>query len=547
MYSIGSCELIWSMNLLTDDVLTVTTRDGGAGKAASLPSLLAGMARGEVAGFPAMRPHQRPAWHMFLVQLGALAMWTARQSDLPTQPGAWADLLRALTPDHADDAPWRLVGLEATKPAFMQPPVPCGQHGKGLKWSLIETPDALDLLITSRNHDLKQAVAKNASAEDWMFALVSLQTSEGFGGAKNYGIVRMNGGSSSRPMLRLAAAGERDLSIDPSASWARDVGRLLQDRRESPTALGNVGGPALLWCFAWPEGEQLELRKLDPWFIEVCRRVRLSQSAQSGTQLTARSGTSTQGRIDGKAFKGNVGDPWAPVEKASGKSLTLARRSFTYGLLHELLYSGNWQVPLLAQASAEDPSDLALVAEAISRGNSKTEGFKSRVVPVPRSVRRLFSSETARELAAAQMEEIKGVNQALRYAVALGAAHGAREKLEGPDSTRKERQRLYGFADPATERLDSDADRLFFPSLWKRVAAANRDDGERQDAKVSFLRKLKDAGDAALDEALAALPRRAVYRERALVRGRRAFVNKLRRTSACRDLFVGEDVHDPAG
>ena len=520
------------MNLLTDEVLTVTTRDDGAGKAASLPSLLAGMAGGEVAGFPAMRPHQRSAWHMFLVQLGALAMWTARQSDLPTQPGAWADLLRALTPDHADDAPWRLVGLKETKPAFMQPPVPCGQHGKGLKWSLIETPDALDLLITSRNHDLKQAVAKNASAEDWMFALVSLQTSEGFGGAKNYGIVRMNGGSSSRPMLRLAAAGERDLSIDPSASWARDVGRLLKDRRESPTALGNIGGPALLWCLAWPEGEQLELRKLDPWFIEVCRRVRLSQSAQSGTQLTARSSTSARGRIDGKAFKGNVGDPWAPVEKVSGKSLTLAGRSFNYGLLHELLYSGNWQVPLLAQASAEDPSDLALVAEAISRGNSKTEGFKSRVVPVPRSVRRLFSSETARELAAAQMEEINGVNQALRYAVALGAAHGAHESLT---------KGHYGFAKPATDRLDRSADRFFFPSLWERVAAANRDETERHNAKVSFLRKLKDAGDAALEDVLATVPRRAVYKERALVRARSAFANKLRRTSACRELFLGED------
>ena len=529
MYSIGSYELIWSMNLLTDDVLTVTTRDGGAGEAASLPSLLAGMAGGEVAGFPAMRPHQRPAWHMFLVQLGALAMWTARQSDLPTQPGAWADLLRALTPDHADDAPWRLVGLEATKPAFMQPPVPCGQHGKGLKWSPVETPDALDLLITSRNHDLKQAVAKNASAEDWMFALVSLQTSEGYNGSGKRGIARMNRGSSSRPMLRLAPAGERDMSIDPSTSWARDVRRLLRNRTESSGSLGKVGGPALLWCLAWSEGEQLDLRKLDPWFIEVCRRVRLYRV---GAQLAAHSSTSRRERVDGKAFKGNVGDPWAPVEKANGKSLTLAGRSFTYGLLHELLYSGNWQVPLLAQASAEDPSDLALVAEAISRGNSKTEGFKSRVVPVPRSVRRLFSSETARELAAAQMEEIKGVNQALRYAVALGAAHGAHESLT---------KGHYGFAKPATDRLDRSADRLFFPSLWERVAAANRGESERHDAKVSFLRKLKDAGDAALEDALAAVPRRAVYKERALVRARSAFANKLRRTSACRELFLGED------
>lgn len=524
------------MNLLTDEVLTVTaSADSSAGEAVSLPSLLARMACGEVAGFPAMRPHQRPAWHMFLVQLGALAMWTARQKDLPAQPDAWAEMLGALTPDHADDAPWCLVGPDATKPAFMQPPVPCADDtGKGLKWSRVETPDALDLLITSRNHDLKAAVAKDAPAEDWVFALVSLQTSEGYNGSGKYGIARMNGGASSRPMLRLSPAGERDMAIHPSASWARDVGLLLKDRVESDAAIGEVGGQALLWGLAWPEGAQLDIRKLDPWFIEVCRRVRLSQV---GGQLTAHSSTSRRERISGKAFKGNVGDPWAPVELRSGKSLTLSGKSFTYGLLYELLYSGKWRVPLLARPSIEDPNDLALVAEALSRGNSKTEGYKSRVVPVPRSVRRLFSSETARELAKAQLEEIKGVNQALRYAVALGAAHGTHEKLSKDH---------YRYAKPATEHLDSTADRLFFPSLWKRVSAASRDERDGDDAKVAFLQELKNAGEAALSEALATIPRRAVNRERAAVRARRAFVSKLRSTSACRDLFPQEDVHGPA-
>ena len=522
------------MNLLTDEMLTITDRDSDAHEAVSLPSLLARMACGEVAGFPTMRPHQRPAWHMFLVQLGALAMWMARQRGLPTQPDAWAKMLRALTPDHADDAPWRLAGPEATKPAFMQPPVPCAENtGKDLKWNPVETPDALDLLITSRNHDLKAAVAKEATAEDWIFALVSLQTSEGFNGKGKYGIARMNGGASSRSMLRLAAAGERDMTIDHSASWARDVRLLLKDRTELGAAIGKAGGQALLWCLAWPEGEQLEIQKLDPWFIEVCRRVRLSQV---GAQLTARDSTSQRERINGKVFKGNVGDPWAPVELRSGKSLTLSSRSFTYGLLHELLYSGNWRVPLLARASVDDPNDLALVAEALSRGNSKTEGFKSRVVPVPRSVRRLFSSDTARELAEAQMKEIKAVNEALRYAVALGAAHGARENLS---------KEHYRYAKPATEHLDGTADRLFFPSLWKRVAAAS-DENDRYVAKVTFLRKLKDAGEAALDEALAAIPHRAVHKERAQVRARGAFAAKLRSASAYSDLFQ-EGVHGAAG
>lgn len=530
------------MNLLTDEVLTITARDD-VREAVSLPSLLARMVCGEVAGFPAMRPHQRPAWHMFLVQLGALAMWTARQKDLPTQPDAWAEALRALTPDHADDAPWRLVGPEATKPAFMQPPVPhVDSTGKGLKWSPVETPDALDLLITSRNHDLKATIAKDAAIEDWIFALVSLQTSEGWGGRTNYGIVRMNGGYSSRTMLGLAPVRERDMSIDPSAWWARDVRRLLKERTESSTApWGTIDGQAILWCLAWPEGTQLEPANLDPWFIEVCRRVRLSNSMGG---LTACSSTSRQLRINGKEFNGNVGDPWAPVDKRNGKSLTLGDRDFTYKLLHELLYSGNWEKPLLAQDSAEDPDDLAIVAEALSRGKNKTWGFKSRVVPVPRSVRRLFSSDPAHELAKAQLEEVEGVDQALRGAVALGAAHGSHQKLE--QAKHKERGRLDKFAVPATKRLEQTADRLFFSSLWKRVAAASREENDRHEAKIDFLRKLKEAGEAALDEALATCPRRAVHKERARVRAHRAFNAKLRNTSACRDLFLPEDVHGSA-
>ena len=45
------------------------------------------------------------------------------------------------------------------------------------------------MLITSRNHDLKQEWwPRGASGEDWIFALVSLQTAEGYGGAGNQGI-----------------------------------------------------------------------------------------------------------------------------------------------------------------------------------------------------------------------------------------------------------------------------------------------------------------------------------------------------------------------
>lgn len=44
----------------------------------------------------------------------------------------------------------------------------------------IPAPDALDVLITSKNFDLKAEVAVAAEPDEWLFALVSLQTMEGF-------------------------------------------------------------------------------------------------------------------------------------------------------------------------------------------------------------------------------------------------------------------------------------------------------------------------------------------------------------------------------
>jgi CRISPR system Cascade subunit CasA len=168
----------------------------------SLPGLIALLAQDKVDGYPALRPHQAPAWHMFLVQLAALALHRAGEAQLPESEEAWTQLLRGLTAEFPNDEPWCLVVEDQSKPAFMQPPVPAGMELK----AQVPTPDALDLLITSKNHDLKQGIAQKAEVQDWIYALVSLQTSEGYGGAGNNSIVRMNGGFSSRPMVGLAPA-----------------------------------------------------------------------------------------------------------------------------------------------------------------------------------------------------------------------------------------------------------------------------------------------------------------------------------------------------
>jgi len=490
-----------NLHNLLDSPLIFSTRDRY-----SLPGLLAALGRDEVRGYRAQRPHQRAAWHMFLVQLSALALWTAGRQDIPQDEREWRDLLLALT--DGDAGPWALTGPE-NKPAFLQPATPVG-----LNWTDVATPDALDLLITSRNHDLKQNIAMAAMPDDWIFALVSLQTSEGYGGAGNNGIARMNGGSSSRPMLAMAPARAGSGGPDPSDWWRRDVSRLLALRRDGAEVTPcTPGGQALLWTVPWPEGAQLDMTALDPWFIEVCRRVRL---VLRDDRISARRATSKAARVDARIFKGATGDPWAPVTTEDPpKSLTLGEGDFTYRKLSELVFTSTaWHLPPLARPGPDD-TDCLLVAEALSRGNSKTDGFKSRIVPIPSKVRAFFGSETAGTLARDQIEEIGVFDEALRNALALVAARGDREGIGKPQ---------YARSGDARARFDRAADRLFFPALWDRLAATTGEGPSgQQTARHRFVKDLFAAATAELKAALPAIPCATLYRPRAEARAMRAF------------------------
>ena len=169
------------LNILTEPVIRLDLSDG-VRKEASLPEVFAALVGDEVVSLPGLRPHQRHAWHAFLVQLGAMAMHRAGRTDLPDIAGEWAGLIRGLTPDFPEDEPWRLVVEDITKPAFMQAPASSKEKAQDFK-AVVATPDQLDMLVTSKNHDLKSSIASRAAADDWLFALVTLQTMEGFGGA----------------------------------------------------------------------------------------------------------------------------------------------------------------------------------------------------------------------------------------------------------------------------------------------------------------------------------------------------------------------------
>lgn len=503
--------------------------------ALTLPGLLAVLARDEVDSFSALRPHQSPAWHMFLVQLAALALHGAGTDEIPEDEETWLRALRGLTPSFPEDGPWHLVVDNWTTPAFLQPPVPKGLNlGNG-----IPTPDALDLLITSKNHDLKQAIARQGQAQDWVFALISLQTGEGYGGAGNQGIARMNGGSSSRPMMTLAPlppCADKAMTPRPGARFRRDVMVLLETRasefeRHDLYAETGIG---LTWLAPWPEGEQLQLKDLDIWFIDVCRRIRLTMD---GDDIFGRKGTSKATRINAKHMKGFLCDPFVPVHKTDNKSFTLAGRDFDYATLTELLLSGNWIMPLLARpASFEGEGEaLALVAEALARGNSKTEGFKSRILPIGGKISRALGPkrEELHKLAKAQMEAIEKFDKALGYALALAAAGGDQGKMK---------KEHYVHARDARNRFHRAVDGIFFGHLWARFETQEKGGAAMKSEELRFARALFTRADSVFEAALPAIPCASIFRPRAEARARRTFTAAARRNFP--ELFEKPDHED---
>lgn len=253
-------------NLLDEDLIRWRCVARGELHRSSLPALLAALAADEVRDFPALRPHQRHPWHAFLVQLAAIALHHARQTEPWTESADWRAALLALTPGDADGAAWCLVA-PTDRPALLQPPVPCERVDD---WkNVMHAADELDMLVTSKNHDLKGARAWRAEPDDWLFALVSLQTQEGFLGAGNYGISRMNGGFASRPGVGIAPVGAW------GARWRADMQTLLAHREAIAEQQGLQvhTGHALLWLLPWAGSDSLAMASLDPLYIEICRRV----------------------------------------------------------------------------------------------------------------------------------------------------------------------------------------------------------------------------------------------------------------------------------
>ena len=509
------------LNMLMEPLIRISTRNDVL--SASLPELYAALMADQVDAFPALRPHQRHSWHAFLVQLGAMAMHRAGITDPPEDAAAWAELIRGLTLQFPDDEPWHLVVDDITKPAFMQPPASSPDVLKDYK-NVVATPDELDMLVTSKNHDLKASVGSTAGTGDWVFALISLQTMEGFGGAGNYGVSRMNGGLGSRPAFSLAPLGSAGAHV------RRDIEALLSDYPAS------AGPRDLLWLVPWDGtgAERLLPTELAPLYIEVCRRVRLRAHDDGG--LYAVRTSSKAARIEGKDSKGRTGDPWTPHNpNRDGLPLTLAAGGFNYKRVKE--YLADWDSPELLKPTVDEQRSnetMQLVARGMVRGQGKTEGYFERSIPVRSKARNAImrragrdSAEDLGNLAQNRLNRIAIVQRILSHAIQTFAARG------DSDNVSPEHRQL---ARPWLNRLDEIIDDRFFDDLQDEFEA----DGEtaREVIHNEWLRDfVLPHARRILGDATDSLPCPAIHRYRARENATGLFEGRLRGNSGLPFLF----------
>lgn len=496
--------------VLQEPMFRVTAPSGTVTRL-SLPEVLARLSAAEDLVFTALRPHQRAAWHAFNVQLAVLALESSGREQLAKTADDWRALLRTLTADYPDDAPWHLVVEDWGRPAFLQSPcsparVADFKHGS-------DSAQDIDVLVTSRHHDEKAGKLPLCADEfdTLLYALVGLQGWTPFLGAGNYNSMRMNGGFSSRPQFRLAV--ERG----SGAEFRRDVEVLLAGLGPMAEAFAVRHDGAvdpehrLLWLPPWDE-EPLPLASVHPLALEVARRVRLVEREGSLQLLRA---ASKSMRVDAKASKGDVLDPWMPILRDGGRrALTAQSHTLGYRTLQGLLFDRQkCELPLLAlPAEHERSRPTTLIAQVLVNGDGRTDGLLQREIAMPASVTRRLGHETVdlarrSQLFVDRAGEMSG--KVFRSALIQFIDGSPDVDWKNKDFDRASRS--------AVDDYERDVDEAFFIELFRSIDAGQDD----QLAQQHWVQWLYALAQRRLPAATAALPTRSPSRTFAQARAER--------------------------
>ena len=212
------------------------------------------------------------------------------------------------------------------------------------------------------------------------------------------------------------------------------------------------------------------------------------------------------------------------MNRKDGKALSLSPASLRYDRLAMLIFEESFKRPPAMEVDAGGQGRWRLVARGVAGGQGKTKGYYERtdITFAPKTGAAFFRKEQRDRLARIadeQMNEIREVNEALRFGIATAASGGKPAKeLTSANWTH---------AKPYSRRLDAVADARFFPDLEHRFQA--EDEAESANCRVRFARAMIDAAERLLGEAIEAVPCPAIRQHRARARAVSAFQGRLRR------------------
>lgn len=420
----------------------------------SLPEIFHLVSQKAIRSFSNLQQHQQHAWHAFLVQLGALAMLNGNLNTYPLDVDTWTSLLKGLTNGFVNDTPWTLVVEDLSKPAFFQPPVP--EESLTSFENDIPTPDTLDILVTSKNHDVKNEKIQHPEIDHWIYALINLQTMQGVLGRGNYGISRMNSGYGSRPSVSFLPSNSIcEMIIRDSLVLVKNHGKVQREY----SFFGEKEEKKLLWLDPWNGISQLTLNQFDPYYIEICRRIRFSPSESGFSVLRKNTEVS---RIAGSAG-GITGDPWTPINisEKEEKCLTI-KNGYPYNLSHQLLDCKHFKPGICQTIQPEDPDTIYFSMQGMTRGQGKTEGLHERSITIPKKIRYALTIPEERvrlaQLSKRNADYCASVSQILKLAL-LKFYQGGKDELDRKDESPRFWLTVY----------EDSVDSIFFSSLWKHM------------------------------------------------------------------------------
>ena len=262
------------------------------------------------------------------------------------------------------------------------------------------------------------------------------------------------------------------------------------------------GGLALVWLAQWSGVDSLSFSSLDPFYIEICRRIRL----QAVGEVISSIGTGSKAaRIAAKELNGLTGDSWTPVDVEGGKALTITSNGFSYKLVSELMFGGKYKAPVAHNlAQPVSGKSLVFIAQGITRGQGKTEGYHERIVPISSKVRGLLVSNQKAHLERLSKQRIAVIGEVRKLLwVALAVLFASGNSGDSSDGNKTKASK---FSDP----FETAEDARFFDDLNEEIEAE-----DPAAKRLQWLLGLVDRAESVLKIAFNAGPRNGVQKNRA--------------------------------